>query len=198
MHGPSSSLTSPWAEYPIVPVVDSVMGALPRGCRRAWRRARDRALSLWSVAGPAFVVTRGGPDAPKYDATDPDYPQWNPDFDPDDPSTWHMVGDEDAFMRGLLVPGAMHLLTMPEGWIGTTTPGVGWTFDTGSFAIWSRDYLINPTGQYGERPYIVCHEIGHALGLGHSTQKTSVMYTVGGVSSRPDAHDLKSLVDFYS
>lgn len=199
MHGPSASLASPWGEYPTVPYVDSIITTLSGAKRRRWKRARNRAFRLWGQAG--MVFERVTPvSTPAYDPNSPDYWHWV--WDNEEHSSGHMAGDENAFMRSLVVPGAMHLLPMYENWFGGGTPAVGWMFETGSFAIFNMNNLF-----VDDTRYLACHEMGHALGLGHQYQQrggspTSVMYvtTTGyrGSSKIPDGHDIKSLVDYYA
>ncbi len=174
MHGPSSSLVHPFAEYPLIEVVDDVVITLTGTRRRQWKRRRNYALAQWSVAGMAFYVTRGTGE-PAYD-----------------PSMAYVDDGEH-----MLIPGKIHLVPGEVGFENSNVPGVGWLFSTGGFAYWNMKYLWSHTASW--QKYAVTHEIGHALGLGHSTQTTSVMRsTSSGWSITPDAHDLKSLVDFFS
>lgn len=196
MHGPSSSLVHPFTEFPQVPFVDSVLPVLSGPKRRKYKRARNRALALWGEAGFIFEQIDVA-DPPVYDPEDPDYPRWVMG-----PDGWPIpLGDEDAFMRGLLVPGAIHFLPMYENWVGSNVGATGYLFDTGGFAIWNMNRLLEM-----EPRYVVCHEMGHSIGLGHQYERlggnpASVMYVSSqgfrGTSASPDAHDLLSLHSFY-
>jgi len=173
MHGPSPSLIHPFDEYPLIPVVDSVVTSLSGERRRMWKRRRNYALNLWSVAGPAFVVTTG--HGPYYD-----------------PSLWQVDDGEH-----MLISGAIHLVPGEVGFEQSNVPAVGWLFPAGGFAYFNMIKFWQNDASW--QKYVVTHETGHALGLGHRTDTSSVMYgTVANVSARPDAHDLKSLVDFYT
>jgi len=203
MHGPTAT-NFPWrfdldTRTVRVTVLDTVATKLKPIRQQRWRDARDRAIRLWSMAGLAFTVVEDRPGAhPKYVIDDPRKPRWVWDTYP---TAGHMEGDEAQFMRSLIVYRMLRLMTMPEPWIGGVVPGVGWMFDEGAFAsffmeeFWSRDKAA--------QNYIVCHEMGHALGFSHQLARfggkpSSVMYEVGGTSSRPDAHDLESLSRYYA
>jgi len=173
MHGPSPSLVHPFDEYPVVTVVDSVVTTLEGTRRRQWKRRREYALAEWGKAGIAFWVERGF--GPYYD-----------------PSMWDKDDGEH-----MLIPHTIHLVPGTSGFEGSNIPGVGWLFPTGGFAWWNMPYLWSQSTSW--QKYAVTHEIGHALGLGHSPEVASVMRSASANwSIKPDAHDLKSLVDFYS
>lgn len=195
MHGPRPGLVHPFADFPTVHFVDSVLPTLEGAKRRKWKRARNRALGLWGVAGFLFEQARVI-NPPVYNTDDPNYPWW---VVKDGSSIAH--GDEDAFMRGLLVPGAIHLLPMYENWTGGNVQATGYLFDTGGFAAFNMNRIFTDDVRY-----LVCHEFGHAIGLGHQYEDkggstSSVMFVsrtgFRGQSSSPDSHDLLSLHQFY-
>lgn len=49
----------------------------------------------------------------------------------------------------------------------------------------------------GKAAHVVCHELGHAIGLGHSTDSASCMVS-GGSSTVPAPSDIASLRDIYA
>jgi len=164
MHGPApGNYSAPHYPQPIQ-VVDSLAYTWGPLKRAIWRKIRDRAIALWEQSGVDLYVVE--------------------DLNPDD---WN--GD----LSSQYFPGTIHMLRGTKGetqWmdfasynessdsaivVNTSTPR------------WWKDYVPWFKAASG----VVCHELGHGLGLAHGG---------GGVMSGgwvPNAHDLQSVRDYY-
>jgi hypothetical protein len=156
-----------------IDVIDDVLATIDPlriGKRRRWRRARDKGLAMWEPAGLTFTVTEG-------------------------PGAYHSYFDPahalDTYLTPLLVPGVIRIVR------DKTPPG-----GREDYAIWTTtasvcaiDLEKAVTDPIYELPRIVCHEIGHCLGLVHGTRGTPAGVMEGGLE--PNAHDLDSLRSYY-
>lgn len=92
-----------------------------------------------------------------------------------------------------------------NGWLGLASVSV-----TGSTHITQGTVKVNDTyfamAQYNnpdERAHVMCQEIGHTLGLGHTTedgssQQTCMDYSQDPASTDPNQHDYDELAAIYS
>ena len=92
-----------------------------------------------------------------------------------------------------------------NGWLGLATISI-----TGGTHITQGTVKLNDTyfamAQYNnpnERAHVVCQEVGHTFGLGHtsedgSTQNTCMDYSTSPTSTAPNAHDYAQLESIYS
>lgn len=74
-----------------------------------------------------------------------------------------------------------------SGWVGRTTlyinPSTGFFVDTTANGIKLNSYYPSVHAN------IACHEIGHVIGMGHSTSRGSCMYPYQGTVTSPDSMD---------
>lgn len=92
-----------------------------------------------------------------------------------------------------------------NGWLGLASISI-----TGGTHITQGTVKLNDTyfalAQYNtpdERAHVVCQEVGHTFGLGHtsedgSTQNTCMDYSTSPTSTAPNAHDYAELETIYS
>lgn len=138
-----------------------------------WRSLVRTACRLWEPAGvSAFVIT----------------------FTPAD-----TVADQ---VEGAVV---IKLTESPDGtWAGYTNNSMEWKNNlTQSSLVWLDPDITKGTFQPGITPeglvqHVLCHELGHVLGLAH--RPDSVMATLGmtGKSLVPTAGDLARLAELYA
>lgn len=79
--------------------------------------------------------------------------------------------------------------TLPAGWKGAAA-----MYDAADGHLGGARIRVNAQRRFteAERDTIACHELGHALGLGHSGSAASCL-TQGSRSTRPDSQDANSL-----
>ena len=182
MHGPGKNTggsyyyAPTWPALPNVWVWDGVVNTLKPRKKEKWRAARDYALSAWMACGLILVV---------HEELDPHY----------------MSGTTDQDFIDAIVPGFLTLARMPYGLGGptSTVPAAGGWWpekDPGSIAGFNVNLSFWALLRWNQR-YLLTHEIGHALGLKHSTQRTSPVYYGGWTSIKPDTHDVDSLRAYY-
>jgi hypothetical protein len=174
MHGPCDPIWQACPRFgPNIRVVDDVAKTVRAGFRRLiWRTARDRALALWAAAGISFAVEEGPGES--YDFLN----------SADDlavlviPNTIRIVRNVANRPPDTYAPEDFAWWDGgKDGSVAVYTPHSVW---------WKRYWLPALVG-------LVCHELGHCLGLWHRTDH-GVM--AGG--AKPDDHDLESIRSYYA
>ena len=213
MHGPyptatppSSSLPAPtWPALPRITVLDTVAPSYRLRKRKQWRATRNRILELWAQAHLVFEVIEdraenyecGGPDNPYY---------WHWVWEDDENGNHvggHMEGDEDKYLQSVIVPGVLRLMDLNFLYPDAAVGGMGFWYpetDPGSIAMVPMDDYFFPHSPW-ERVRVLCHEVGHALGLKHRTEEPAVdtvMNDFETFSNKPDQHDIGSLRRYYN
>lgn len=177
MHGPCSGTPGNQKWCPSfaspIPLLDDVLktiSPLRVRKRRRWRRARDAALALWGQAGVRFTVEEG-PGA-RYSYFDPEHPL-------------------DTYLTPFIIQGKVRLVR------DVTPPGgrddMALFFGGGSVATFDLEKPV--TDPIYEWPRVVCHEVGHCLGLMHGTTGKPPGVMLGGLV--PNSHDLDSIRGYY-
>lgn len=175
MHGPGTVYLPRFSTTPYIPVLDQVVATLPRSGRKAWRQARNQALRLWLPTGLHFELTVG-PGATLYGLGSPDWPQVSSEV------VMHAVADRITLVASDYTPEAPTF--WPMAWAYCTPGG-------GSAAFFNVQRILDQTDPFYSPPRTICHEFGHALGLGHGGK--GIMS--GG--SLPNEHDLDSVAAYY-
>jgi hypothetical protein len=173
MHGPCDPIWHACPKFgPNIRVVDDVAKTVRAGFRRLiWRTTRDRALALWAAAGISFAVEEGPGESYDFQTTEADVSELVI------PKTIRIVRNTKPPLAGYYPEDFAWWDSGKDGSVAAYTPHHVW---------WRRYYLPTLTG-------VVCHELGHCLGLWHRTDH-GVM--AGG--GKPDAHDLESIKNYYT
>ena len=178
MHGPGAESYLNW--FPTwpgrdVPVLDTIAQTLRPRRAAKWREARKVGLALWSATADIDFYTM--------EALPEEYPQID-----------YTRFSEPGYLDTLIVPGYLHLLratpeARPEAfawWAAAKDPGALAAFKV-SKLFWAR----TP----GARATVICHEVGHCLGLAHRPAGWGpVSGGVMGTGNHPDQHDIDSVM----
>ncbi|MBA2313144.1 MAG: hypothetical protein H0V97_10145 [Actinobacteria bacterium] len=105
----------------------------------------------------------------------------------------HVIGDNDSALRSScpLEPGYIRICNEDyrADWLGHTTLA-----NDGEHIVAATVRVNDRFGTGAKfRRFVVCHELGHSLGLWHRNKGDSCLN--GG--QRPDAHDLDTLAEIY-
>lgn len=89
-----------------------------------------------------------------------------------------------------------------NGWLGLASINISGSHITQGTAKMNDSYTAQFAVQ-NERDHVMCQEIGHLFGLGHtsedgSTQDTCMDYSQSSTSTRPNQHDYDMLASIYS
>lgn len=89
-----------------------------------------------------------------------------------------------------------------NGWLGLASINISGDHITKGVAKMNDSYSSQLTDQ-NERDHVMCQEIGHLFGLGHtsedgSSQGTCMDYSSSPASTRPNAHDYEQLETIYA
>lgn len=89
-----------------------------------------------------------------------------------------------------------------NGWLGLASINISGDHITQGTAKMNDSYSAQFASQ-DERNHVMCQEIGHLFGLGHtsedgSTQNTCMDYSTSSTSTRPNQHDYDQLTSIYA
>lgn len=89
-----------------------------------------------------------------------------------------------------------------NGWLGLASINISGDHITKGVAKMNDSYSTQLADQ-NERDHVMCQEIGHLFGLGHtsedgSSQGTCMDYSTSPASTRPNAHDYEQLETIYA
>jgi hypothetical protein len=162
-------------------VLDTVALELKPRRAKQWRGLRDGALGHWAAAGLMFTIVED--QAAEY-----------PVFDPNDL--------RDAQLEEMMVQPYLRLMRMSAPYAGSI-PAIGTWMPATDPAAFAAFYLGASfwLTLARIRKYRVTHEIGHCLGLNHTTVGSSVMYVsptgFWSGNTEPDVHDIDSMKAYY-
>ncbi|MEV4416797.1 hypothetical protein [Catellatospora sp. NPDC049609] len=153
--------------------------------------------------GTAYALDSGRCPPIKWSGTRPvvyfrDYSNANWPFSAAIPS-WNTSPDIDVWHRTSACPSGSHCVTVYNGNYGATgLEGettysyytTSRTFVDGTVVIKVNDYYHST---YSQRRQTACHEVGHAIGVGHNVSTASCIYAVGGTAQNPSGDDINLL-----
>lgn len=98
---------------------------------------------------------------------------------------------------------ACNLAYGQNGWLGLASINIDGSGHITQGSAKMNDSYSSYWGIAGERNHVVCQEIGHLFGLGHtsedgSSQQTCMDYSSGVNSQWPNAHDFEQLKTIYN
>ena len=91
-----------------------------------------------------------------------------------------------------------------NGWLGLASINItGGTHITQGTAKMNDSYSSYWANDANEAPHVMCQEVGHTFGLGHtsedgSTQNTCMDYSTSPTSTQPNQHDYDQLASIYN
>jgi len=90
-----------------------------------------------------------------------------------------------------------------NGWLGLASININGDHITQGTAKMNDSYTSTWAGDPNEAAHVMCQEVGHTFGLGHtsedgSTQNTCMDYSSSPTSTAPNQHDYDQLVTIYS
>jgi len=97
-------------------------------------------------------------------------------------------------------PANSQCVTVKQAELASPTVGVTATASVGSeirASTITLDKTYGRTNTSARRRNVVCHELGHSLGLEHRTSKTSCLTSYASTQKFPDATDVKNLNTMY-
>jgi hypothetical protein len=89
-----------------------------------------------------------------------------------------------------------------NGWLGLASININGSHITQGTAKMNDSYTSTWAGDPNEAAHVMCQEVGHTFGLGHtsedgSTQNTCMDYSSSPTSTAPNAHDYDELALIY-
>lgn len=90
-----------------------------------------------------------------------------------------------------------------NGWLGLASINISGSHITQGYSKMNDSYSSTWTSDPNEAPHVMCQEIGHDLGLSHtsedgSTQNTCMDYSRSPTSTAPNQHDYDQLNTIYN